>query len=63
MPPGAKIAMTIAGAIGANSANASAAAAMLEFLAAPTSAAVRRRHGIADSTGGAALRPNGITLA
>jgi len=61
MPPGAEIATTFAGAIGARSTNPAAAAALLEFFAAPAAAPVKRRRGMADA-GALAAAPAYRTL-
>jgi len=49
MPPGVEITTTFSGAIGARSANRAAAAALLEFFAAPAAAPVKRRHGMTET--------------
>jgi molybdate transport system substrate-binding protein len=46
MPPGLEIVTTFVGAIGAGSAQASAARAVLTFMSAPSTAEIKQRHGM-----------------
>jgi molybdate transport system substrate-binding protein len=59
MPPGLEIVTTFVGAVGAGSARHAAARATLSFMSSPSTAEIKRRHGMAPASGGSdALFPD-----
>ena len=52
MPPGLEIVTTFVGAVGAGSARNAAARATLSFMSSPSTAEIKRRHGLAPASGG-----------